>query len=124
MKKLNRREGLTLIELLIAMVIIVFAFAIIVTAPGYMVRLSEKAQIVTDIFDLALSWAEKAIFEDSIPDTSDTQYSTSTTVNHITYWIEFEPISSPTHIYANTKLSVYPVNRSHEKVELQIYVDW
>ncbi len=82
---LRQRDGMSILEILVAFVIITIALAIVFIAPSGYFRLAQKIQIETDIYDVAFSFAEEMLLE-----TSYTVAPKTITVNQISYFCDIE----------------------------------
>jgi len=81
---LKRHSGFTIIETLIAFLILMFVISITVLASSWIVGLEKKAMVKSDIYDVAYSYAEECLSK-SI---SDLENSTLT-LNGFTYYCSF-----------------------------------
>lgn len=80
-KRLKRRAGFSIIEVLVAFTIIIIALAIVFIAPSGFFRLAQRIQIETDIYDVAFSFAEEMLLE-----ASNTAAPKTITVNQVSYF--------------------------------------
>ncbi len=120
---MKKRRGETLVEVLIAFVIILIAISISVIASTAIINLRTKAKIKSDIYDIVYSQAEEqlstsTILANSTITRNDIVYRIETTVNSA-----FPFFNQISHVATAATISVSPVNvKDAEKYEIKMFV--
>jgi Tfp pilus assembly protein PilV len=91
---MKKRRGDSLIEILIAFLIIIIAISISVLASSQVNQLKKQAVVKTHIYDLAYSYAEEQLASTIL--FSDTDYSTEVTIEDNDFILTFTIETSPT----------------------------
>jgi Tfp pilus assembly protein PilV len=115
---MKKRRGETLVEVLIAFVIILIAVSISVIASSTIVNLRTKAKIKSDIYDIVYSQAEEQLSTSQIlPPSTITRNEIVYAVNTATSTIQFfsENVTM-------TTITVYPIEDEDDfKIEITVF---
>ena len=112
---LKRHSGFTIVETLIAFLILMLVISITVTGSAWVVTLEKKAVVKSDIYDVAYSYAEeilatKYVDLDTLADDDDDEVE----LNGFTYLRDYDDYSEP-----NFFESGWEINYVILKVELK-----
>src|SRR6056297_2699100 len=87
---LKRHSGFTIVETLIAFLILMLVISITVTGSAWVVTLEKKAVVKSDIYDVAYSYAEEILATEYGSEEYDDLNNTEVDLNGFTYLRDYE----------------------------------